>query len=303
MNFYIIKEASQKIITDFVYCEVEDMTHNLHVITILDVFQDEIMDTIMNELREKYPIYEYTTLPGFFDTDYTFIMKCDKLILYKDGSKLCTVRKSTVKNWLSVFQNWELLKIHYLYSSELLNFQDKKESQLYKMFEKRFNNGDGLTKEDYRVPEHYGLFLSDYHETDVWHRPDKPAYVKHLDLPNNLSVKFIVSKEFNKWNVCIQLPYVRKTILGGFTSERKAMNALRKWILKNQEHLKEFAVTTKNYEKIMAELQAGSSFIKSYSDYLKYLGLNDPSKDWWLINSNELESSLKKSYNDARNKN
>lgn len=97
MNFYIIKEASKKIITDFVYCEVEDMTHDLHVITILDVFQDEIMDTIMNELREKYPIYEYTTLPGFFDTDYTFIMKGDKLILYKDGSKLCTVRKSTVK--------------------------------------------------------------------------------------------------------------------------------------------------------------------------------------------------------------
>lgn len=302
MNFYIMKEASKKVITEFVYCEVEDITHNLHVVTLLDIFQNGLIDTIMKELREKYPIYEYTVLPGFFNTDYTFIIKNEKMILYKDGSKLCTIRKDTAKNWIPVFRDWEQLKIHYLYSPELLNFQDKKENQIYKMFEKRFNSGGRLTEEDYRIPEHYGLFLSDRHETDVWHRPDKPAYIKYLNFLNNLSVKFIVSKEFNKWNVCIQLPYVRKTILAGFSSEKKTMFALREWILKNQNHLKNFAVITKNYSKIMTELQANRSLTNSYADYLERLELNDPSKDWWLINPIELKNSLKKSYDSVASK-
>ena len=56
MNFYIMKEASKKVITEFVYCEVEDITHNLHVVTLLDIFQNGLIDTIMKELREKYGV-------------------------------------------------------------------------------------------------------------------------------------------------------------------------------------------------------------------------------------------------------
>ena len=122
MDFYILKEKPKKIITDFVYCRDTCGSDNLNILTVLNAFQEGIVNEIIVELKERFPIYEDTNLPGFFKTDYTFVMKNGKLILYKGDNKMCTVRKETAGNWISAFQNWEQLKIHYLYSPELLAF-------------------------------------------------------------------------------------------------------------------------------------------------------------------------------------
>lgn len=299
MDFYILKEKPKKIIADFVYCRDTCGSDNLNILTVLNAFQEGIVNEIIVELKERFPIYEDTNLPGFFKTDYTFVMKNGKLILYKGGNKMCTVRKETAGNWISAFQNWEQLKIHYLYSPELLAFQEEKESEIYNILEKRFNSGSDLTEEDYLITEHYGLFLDDSHEADIWSRPGKPAYSKYLNMQDNLFVEFIIYKDSGKWGACMQLPYIRLQILGGFTSEKKAMKELREWISRNEEHLKDFAKTIKKYKKITDELQTGGPFIKSYNYYFEFLELNDPAKDWWLIDQAELKDSLKRIYDKA----
>ena len=95
MDFYILKEKPKKIIADFVYCRDTCGSDNLNILTVLNAFQEGIVNEIIVELKERFPIYEDTNLPGFFKTDYTFVMKNGKLILYKGGNKMCTVRKET----------------------------------------------------------------------------------------------------------------------------------------------------------------------------------------------------------------
>lgn len=77
------------------------------------------------------------------------------------------------------------------------------------------------------------------------------------------------------------------------------MKELREWISRNEERLKDFANTIKKYKKITDELQTGGPFIKSYKYYFEFLGLNDPAKDWWLIDQAELKNSLKRIYDKA----
>ena len=55
----------------------------------------------------------------------------------------------------------------------------------------------------------------------------------------------------------------------------------------------------KKYQKIINELQVGGPSIKSFKDYFEFLGLNNPAKDWWLIDQVELKDSLKRIYDKA----
>lgn len=95
MDFYILKEKPKKIITDFVYCRDTCGSDNLNILTVLNAFQEGIVNEIIVELKERFPIYEDTNLPGFFKTDYTFVIKNGKLILYKGDNKMCREARYT----------------------------------------------------------------------------------------------------------------------------------------------------------------------------------------------------------------
>lgn len=58
-------------------------------------------------------------------------------------------------------------------------------------------------------------------------------------------------------------------------------------------------VYAKYVEKTIASGTTGGPFIKSYKYYFEFLELNDPAKDWWLIDQAELKYSLKRIYDKA----
>lgn len=292
---YILRKKGT-LIEDYIY--FENVNTNEFIDRVLVKFKDKLVDELFLELKKEYPVHMTTVFPQFLSTDYTFVIGKSNLTIYEYGKKLCIVKEDTVSQWRNVFKNQEVLEKHYLYDDEMLNINYKKRPNMYRDMEKKFNQGGALTASDFEEPKHMNLLLSNEHVVDVWHRYDKPSYVKNLSLGSGMTVKFILAKEYSKWRIYIQLPYIRKRALfEEFTSEKKAMEALRKWIIQEEEHLRELASITLQYNKLVDELKEKTCTIHTLSEYYDMLDLRSTQKNWWILDSDELKKNIQEYYN------
>ena len=160
------------------------------------------------------------------------MIRSGKLYVYNNGDLFFSVKRETSDVWLYVIRNLSRCYWTYLYDKEKMSIGYEKSKSMFSMLEKKIEKGcttDELEKE--LCPEDFcPLIFEDYHCMDVWYREKQPAYIKTLHIEGR-KIRFIVSMQFNKWKVYLQLPYIRVPILQKYNSEKVAVQHLRQFIL------------------------------------------------------------------------
>ena len=165
-------------------------------------------------------------------SDYGYVIRNGKLYVYNSGVLLFSVKRDTAAIWLFVIRNLTRCYWTYLYDKEKMSVAYEKSKSMFSMLKKKIEKGytaDELEKE--LCPKDFcPLILDNYHCMDVWYREKQPAYIKTLQIEGR-TIEFIVSMQFNKWRVYLQLPYIRVSILQKYKSEQEAVQHLRQFIL------------------------------------------------------------------------
>lgn len=195
---------------------------------------------------DKYDFSEY----GYLYDTVTGILK-----VYTFGKLLYTVKPNDREKYLYIFRNYENIwtAIHYDHDAfkYIVNWPDKE----------LLLNADMATLQEWNE---YGqkphLILDDNHSIDVWHREDRPAYVKRLSYRGsniNLSVNFYAHKfsdQVKSWQCCVQLPWIRVNLFNNFfSSEGAVMKHLREFISANEDKIIRFMQVNNDVSQIISE--------------------------------------------------
>lgn len=224
---------------------------------ILTAFHQGRAEMYLRELYEKmshqaqkdikriYPEwYRKTAYTGKQDyiAEYGYVLQDKSLIVYNYGKKLFDTTQENAYIWLFVVKNFKRFIDTYLYSEERLDINYCNEKKMFAMLSERIAKGctiEELDKE-LRPIEFMPMLLRDDHCMDVWYRPERPAYKKILQIGNR-KITFIVSKSYGKWEIHIQLPYVRVGLLKKYPSESETMDALRSFCGEKRVLLERYA--------------------------------------------------------------
>lgn len=191
---------------------------------------DWIKRTKNNQDWERSDFYSYT---------YEYSLKTGTLKVYTSGDLYVTVKREEYEKYLFYFKNDSAIS-HYLhYNPETMEYDYKKPikkiiknsslEDLQQFFEE--SKKERLELENaHRVLAGHFRTLSDYEScyvysknflTSDYYHSDKRGYQK--------KVPFIVEKPYRstKWDVLVQLPYIRVPVASGFSSEKKAVEHIR----------------------------------------------------------------------------
>ena len=114
---------------------------------------------------------------------------------------------------------------------------------------------------------------------DCFHRLDRPSYVKCVKNKDSMTIaEFIVSKEYGKWNICFQLPYIRVSVAGGLRSEKACMDKIRKIVSDNYDEFLELILIDAYV------LEAFEERILSTDELKNFLRKRWEEKKWYTAN-------------------
>lgn len=113
--------------------------------------------------------------------------------------------------------------------------------------------------------------------------------MKFKDIANE--IKFIASLEFGKWEVAIQLPYIRIPLsVQSARTETGVMKNLREYIKNNENALRDFLLVSNKYDEVKKQMISDSGItsiadvevnnMKSFGDYIRQFENYVKDKNW-----------------------
>lgn len=195
----------------------EDVSDFVDLIEEFDNF--EISDFVKNkDNKNNY----------FEDYNYIYDTKRKILKLYYSGVLLYSISISDLELYRFVFENDEILY-------KIFSFNQKKrtmDNDFVKEFKKYLKTGCTILDLKNKISSFKSrLFINSCNIEDCWNESYKKV-VEDMDYNDILT--FIISKEFGKYSLSIQFPYIRKSISRNISSARKAESMISD-ILKNNE--------------------------------------------------------------------
>lgn len=226
--------------------------------------------------------------------EYGYVLRGENLYVYSCGDRLFTVNHGTADIWLKVIRQLERFEKTHLYSERRMEMQYDQEKRMFSMLQKRIDEGvlfESLEEE--LIPKDFEpLLLDDYHCVEVW-RMDRVSYKKPLRIKGH-EIVFFAERDYGKWRVLIQLPYVRNEILYGYANEKRAMEALRGFIREHQEELERFAVIFEYIKRLLKEACEQEDFdLKAAKEKISSMYLEKP---WYCASSFSPEDIIKEIY-------
>mgnify|MGYP000611285042 CR=1 FL=1 len=298
---YYVKEQGGKVI-NAVYLSSDAYLQNGYGERIIEAFmlgkEEQMMDSIAasmdsadkkNMLYVKPEWYRKTVnskIDAFYE-EYGYVLrnpKEPKLVVYHHGKRLFALSRKEAPRWLYFVQNLSKLIDGWIYSQEKLNYEWENYGAMFHFIEEKIKLGMDEKELHYYMRENREplSFFSDSHLMDAWYRPEKPAYQKVWKKGMN-TVEFIVSKEWNKWQVYVQLPFCRSRIMQEYTSEKQACRALLQLIKEQEPWLINFAKISTYFTEISEKIREGKTELKEVEIYLKEQEKSNP---WFLENDN-----------------
>lgn len=226
--------------------------------------------------------------------EYAYVLKGDKLHIYYRGNRLFTVDRGTADIWLKVVRQLERFEKTHLYSESRMEMQYDQEKRMFSMLQGRIDEGISfeLLEEELQPKDFEPFLLDDYHCTEMW-QMDRVSYKKPLRVKGH-EVVFVAARDYGKWNVLIQLPYIRNGILHGYTSEKRAMDALRSFIREHQEEWERFAVVFEYVKALLKEACEQENFdLKAAKQKILDMYLEEP---WYCASSFKPENIIREIY-------
>lgn len=191
---------------------------------------DWIKKTKNNQDWERADFYSYT---------YEYNLKTGTLKVYTSGDLSVTVKRDEYEKYLFYFENASAISHYLRYDPEIMEYDLKKPiktiiknsslEELQQFFEEskkerlEVENAHRVLAGHFRgsnVYESSFVYSKDFRTSDYYHS-SKRGY--------NKKVPFIVEKPYmsTKWNILVQLPYIRVSVASGFSSEKKAVEHIR----------------------------------------------------------------------------
>lgn len=198
----------------------------------------------------NYPISEFVASSkneGTFFYDYSYIYDVDKDILkvYYYGKFVFKIQRENISLYKFIFENGNKLY-------PALTFNEKtymKDKDYYKELKKVLKANPTIEDMQKIADKQPLLFIENYRTSDVWGGEAYQRKVK--DITDKEIAKFIIAKEFGKYVLSIQLPFIRNQIFRG-TSAASCEKELQKLV-------KEKSIELINFRKIY----------DIYNDYIK----------------------------------
>ena len=233
--------------------------------TLITAFSENRFEQWVEETNKEYPEYKQECEDiqlGWYrgnknrnyveEYGYEYDKQRDILNIYYYGKKVAVVTKENVSKWLLVANNEGHLFDVLCYDEKKMHTEYCLE-KLYKMLSEM--DLQQIQKAVNTKPEHI-FEVEDYHMVDVWHRPERPSYIKEVKIRSTgRKITFICSGERNKWNIYIQLPYVRICVLSGYASETAAMKGLRNLLRQRADEFVSFADVYEMVESVRGKIK------------------------------------------------
>ena len=231
--------------------------------------------------------------------EYGYALNGGVLFIYYYGNLLFSATRETADKWLFVVRNLRRCYNTYLYSQSMLEIDYGQKRKMFSGLKSRIE--DGLLPEELdmelRPPEYVPVILDDVHLVDVWHREDKPAYIKRLHI-NGRIINFIAAKHFSKWQISMQLPFIRSPILSEHNSEKGAMTELRDFVRSHLDELDRFAEVYDYVEQMLKAAQTDTAFdVAGLVDSLKKMYAE---RKWFTTDSFTISAISGEAYNALR---
>lgn len=226
--------------------------------------------------------------------EYAYVLRNDKLHVYCRGGRLFTVNRGTAAIWLKVIKELERFEKTHLYSESKMEMQYEQEKTMFSMLQGRIDGGISfeVLEAELVAKDFEPLILEDYHCAEMW-QMERVSYKKPLRVKGH-EVVFIAARDYGKWNVLIQLPYIRNGILHGYTSEKRAMDALRSFIREHQEEWERFAVVFEYVKALLKEACEQENFdLKAAKQKILDMYLEEP---WYCASSFKPEDIIREIY-------
>ena len=205
-----------------------------------------------NKEWKKYDFMEY----GYLYEENTGILR-----VYIFGKLLYKVSPEEREKYLYLFSNENEIMDILTYDSEKLAYDEKKVTR--KIIEDlSLANLKELVKE-WRVKNEDMVVVGTCNYVVAGHSREYPVYARSVSFGNEKCLEFIIAKDriSNKWDILIQLPYIRAIVRGRFSSEKSAAKVLRDIV--------------KNNVKLLARTAEIINNIRFYTDYTDKLNKED----------------------------
>ena len=171
-------------------------------------------------------------ISDFVEYGYLYNIKTNILKVYYCGKLLYTIKNEEFEKYLYFFENDWAISTYLSYDKEKMNYDYTKVPSLIK-------KASMSDLELYEVLSHdVRMELDDTHSCLPGHDPSFEHYVYKKFFTTSRFLKsgegicFICEKRYKKWDVLVQLPYVRVTLATSFSSEKKAVEFIRQEIRK-----------------------------------------------------------------------
>lgn len=175
-------------------------------------------------------------------SDYAYVLRGKKLYVYYFGRRLFSTDRDHAGAWAEVARKLGRFEDRYIYSEDLLDYDWTKGSGMFRELAGKIESGMTYSdlEKDLRPENFAPAILEDYHTIAAGYTDRNPIYQKRWK-KGDAAVTFITEKKGNKWNVCIQLPYIRMPVLTYYTSEKAAVNAIRDLVKEKETEMVRFS--------------------------------------------------------------
>ena len=216
-------------------------------------------------------------------SEYAYVIQGEKLKAYYYGKLLFCLKREEAEIWLYLLKNMQLLIDHFLYSSELMEYQWKNYFSMFRFLQKKIEEGVGKQEfQQYMRREELPLaFFRDEHLVDVWDRYDIPAYQK-IWKKGTQEIQFIVARQERIWRTYIQGPYSRIAVFQKCSSEKKMCDVIRLELRKESQKFEQYAKITAYVSEAAKELFGQKIKLEEIQGYLQEEQQKAP---WYLCES------------------
>lgn len=309
---YFVEERGKDVVTAAELCG-DAYLQNGHGEEILEAYAEKREKELLSALAKETWYYRRAEIaqiwPGWYRktgkkkrtssyAEYAYVLRNEKLHVYCRGGRLFTVNRGTAAIWLRVIKELERFEKTHLYSESRMEMQYEQEKTMFSMLQGRIDEGMSFEalEAELVVKDFEPLILEDYHCAEMW-QMNRVSYKKPLRVKGR-EVVFIATQDYGKWSVLIQLPHMRNRVLYGYTSEKRAMDALRSFIREHQEEWERFAVVFEDVKRLLKEASEQEYFdLKAAKEKISGMYLEEP---WYCASSFKPEDINREIYSTWR---
>lgn len=207
------------------------------------------------KIRKEFLIKNKSNINEYF-LDYTYMYDINKKILkvYSYGELLYSIRKEDIQLYKFLFNNNELF-YSICYNSKTASLDKDFNKEIKKVMRKNPSIED-LKNIHHKEPK---IFISTGKIGDVWDN----SYKKLVKDKKSYIATFIIMESFGKYELLIQLPFIRNCIFKGTSSPKSCEKKLIEIVKSNTDKLinfKKACYLYQKYEKNIKELDLTLSY-------------------------------------------